>query len=96
MKTCYCHIPPDLLVKIVREKFIEKTPTLTLLQRYSGDQETEYVSTIVLLDVPESEVREMLKNQPEFLAHFLDCRTHAREVLEGKLPDLKKHLQVSL
>jgi len=54
------------------------------------------VSTIALLDVPESEVREMLKNQPEFLAHFLDCRTHAREVLEGKLPDLKKHLQVSL
>ncbi|MBI2083310.1 MAG: hypothetical protein HYT76_07035 [Deltaproteobacteria bacterium] len=96
MKTCYCHIPPDLLVKIVREKFIEKTPTLTLLQRYSGDQETEYVSTIALLDVPESEVREMLKDQPQFLAHFLDCRIHAREVLEGKLPDLKRHLRVNL
>lgn len=47
------------------------------------------------LDVPESEVRELLKDQPKFLAHFLDCRIHAREVLAGKLPDLKKHLRVS-
>ncbi|MBI2083579.1 MAG: hypothetical protein HYT76_08430 [Deltaproteobacteria bacterium] len=54
------------------------------------------ISTIALLDVPESEVREMLKDQPEFLSHFLDCRIHARAVLEGKLPDLKKHLRVSL
>lgn len=95
MKVCYCHIPPDLLVKIVRGKFIEKIPTLTLLQQYSSDKETEYVSTIALLDVPESEVRELLKDHPKFLAHFLDCRIHARQVLAGKLPDLKKHLRVS-
>lgn len=90
---CYCHIPPDLLVQIVREKYIERVPTIELLKKYPGERERRHVYTIALLDVPEAEVRELLKDDAEFLAHFLDCRRHARQVLLGKLNDLGAHLR---
>ena len=93
MKTCYCHIPPDLLVQIVREKFVENVSTIELLKKYTGEREQRYVHTIALLDVPEAEVREMLKTDTEFLSHFLDCRLHALQVLKGKMPDLGRHLR---
>lgn len=93
MRTCYCHIPPDRLARIVREKFIEKVSTVRLLERCADDVERSYVNTIALLDVPEAEVREMLKADTEFLSHFLDCRLHALQVLKGKMPDLGKHMR---
>lgn len=90
---CYCHIPPDILVQIVREKFIDRIPTIELVKKYAGERERRYVHTIALLDVPEAEIRGMLKDDAEFLAHFLDCRRHALQVLKGKLIDLGAHLR---
>lgn len=77
---------------IVREKFIEHVPTVDLVKKCADERERRYVNTIALLDVPEAEVREMLKDDAVFLAHFLDCRRHALQVLKGKLVDLGAHL----
>lgn len=93
MRTCYCHIPPDLLVELVRAKFLDRIPTVELVKRYTSGREREYVHTVALLDVPEIEVRELLKDDVAFLAHFLDCRRHALQVLKGKLDDLEAHLR---
>lgn len=93
MGNCYCPIPPDLLVQIVREKFFDRIPTIALVKIYADERERQYVQTIALLDVPEAEVRELLKDDAEFLAHFLDCRRHALQVLKGKISDLGAHLR---
>lgn len=90
---CYCPIPPDFLVQIVREKFIDGIPTVVLMKKCADERERGYVNTIALLDVPEAEVREMLKDDADFLAHFLDCRRHALQVLKGELIDLGAHLR---
>lgn len=90
---CFCRIPPEFLVRLVRAKFIERVPTVDLLKKCADERERRYVNTIALLDVPEAEVREMLKDEPVFLAHFLDCRRHALQALKGKLIDLGSHLR---
>lgn len=93
MGTCYCHIPPDLLIELVRAKFLDRVPTIELVKRYPSERERESVRTIALLDVPEAEVRELFKDDAAFLAHFLDCRRHALQVLKGRLNDLEAHLR---
>ncbi|HSA59214.1 MAG TPA: hypothetical protein VLJ37_05965 [bacterium] len=95
MRMCYCHIPPDRLVQIVREKFIEKVSTVRLLEQCTNDIEKGYVNTIALLDVPEPEIYKMFQGEKDFLAHFFDCRQHALQVLKGKIPDLGKHLRLA-
>lgn len=93
MGTCYCHIPIDFLVQTVREKFFDRVPTVEIVKKYPGERERRFVETIALLDVPEADVRELLKNDAAFLAHFLDCRRHALQILKGKMNDLGAHLR---
>lgn len=88
MKTCYCHIPQALLIRIVKEKFVDRIPTMELLKLYSTKQERRYVQTIALLDVPETEIRDMLREDVPFLTHFLDCRRHALRILKEQAPSL--------
>lgn len=93
MGNCYCHIPLDFLVRIVREKFFDRVPTIEIVKKYPSARERRFVETIALLDVPEADVRELLKSDAAFLAHFLDCRRHALQILKGKMNDLGAHIR---
>lgn len=93
MGNCYCPIPLDFLIRIVREKFIDRIPTIEIIKEYPGERERQFVETIALLDVPEADVRKLFKDDIVFLAHFLDCRKHALQILNGKVPDLGAHLR---
>lgn len=93
MGNCYCPIPLEFLVQVVREKFYDRIPTVEIIKKYPGERERQFVETIALLDVPEADVRKLLKDDVVFLAHFLDCRKHALQILNGKIPDLGAHLR---
>ena len=83
ISTCYCNIPHKKLVDLVRMRFVDGAGTEELMTRMKTEKEREYLATVALLDVKDSELLDMIASdstvEPQ---HLLACREQAKKILK--------------
>ena len=88
---CYCKIPMQRLIELVKMRFVENIQTEELMKQMKSEKEREDLATIALLDVSEKDLIHMVEaEKPDQLRHFLACRAEALEILKNNSLEIKK------
>ena len=83
IKSCFCQIPLEKLIDLVRLRFMDGQETTELMNRLTSQKDREYLATVALLDVPEKDVVDMVEvDNPALMNHLLACRARTLEILE--------------
>lgn len=83
IKSCFCQIPLEKLIDLVRLRFMDGQGTADLMEKLTSQKDREYLATVALLDVPEKEIENMVEvENPAMLRHLLACRARTLEILE--------------
>lgn len=83
ISTCYCDIPSDKLMELVRMRFVEGIGTEELMARMKTQKEREYLATVALLDVKDSQLLDLIeKDSAVDIQHFLACRELAKKIFK--------------
>ena len=80
---CYCDIPYDRLKELAQMRFVNGITTTELIKQMTSDREREYAAIVALLHISEEDLAQVIWTQDENRSlHFLDCRRHAKKLLE--------------
>jgi hypothetical protein len=81
--TCYCKIPIKKLIELVKMRFVDCVGTEELMAKMKTEREREYLATVALLDVKDSDLLEMIEGdsavEPQ---HLFACREQAKKILK--------------
>jgi len=78
---CFCQIPEAELMYWVRKRYMERVPTLELLDSTDDPHEREVISIVSMLDVDEDTMLELMGNVDMPAHHIVHCREFAKKLL---------------
>jgi hypothetical protein len=78
---CFCQIPDSELMYWVKKRYLEKIPTLDLLDSTDDPHEREVISIISMLDLDEDTMLELMGDVEMPIHHIVHCREHVKKLL---------------
>lgn len=85
ISACFCQIPVEKLVSLVRMRFVEGIPTQELMKKMESKKDREYLATVSLLDVRKDLLLQVVEAEDHsLLGHLLSCRERAKEILAAQ------------
>lgn len=81
--SCFCDIPVEKLVRLVRKRYVEGIATGKLMRQLRSKKEREYLATIALLDVKKNDLVKIASSEdPSIYTHLVSCYLAAKETLK--------------
>jgi len=79
---CFCEIPEEDLVRLVKLRYERQVPTIQLMSELDSEQDRKFLATIALLDVSAEDIPAIcVAESPSVFRHLLSCRQRARQIL---------------
>ncbi len=80
---CFCQIPAEELRYWATLRYIEKRPTIELLEQAQTLHDKEVVSIVAMLDLDEKTMLELMGDVDLPEHHIIQCREHVRKMVLG-------------
>ena len=78
---CFCQIPESELLHWVKRRYLERVPTIDLLDSTDDPHEKEVISIVSMLDVDEGTMLELMGDVDMPAHHIVHCREHVKKLL---------------
>lgn len=82
IKHCFCHHSPLNISKWIKRRYIDKIPTVELINNAESKNDIEVISLVGLIDVPENDLLTAMSDVDKETSHILGCRASAVKMLD--------------
>ena len=83
---CFCDYDIDELIEVARKRYVDKVPTVDLMQRSGSPKEKDEVCIVSMLDVDDEKLAELVKKSLiDEKCDVISCRRFLKKQISRKL-----------